>query len=122
MSVGIDHFDTGGNLEITRSHLAGAFGRQVQRLGVMPFHADHNPLDVEDDVDDVFDYARDGGELMLDTLDLYRGNRGTRNTGEQGAAERVTERVPETRFQRFDDDSGTDIRNRFFFYLGTLND
>jgi hypothetical protein len=59
---------------------------------------------------------------MLYALDLNRGDCGARNPGEQRAAERVTERVPETRFERFDDDPRADIGNRFFFYLGTLND
>jgi hypothetical protein len=59
---------------------------------------------------------------MLHSLDLDRGDGCARDPREQCAAKRVTERVPETWFERFDNDPRADIGNRFFFYLGTLND
>ena len=49
---------------------------------------------------DVFHHARDGRELVENSLELDRGDRGALQRGEQDAAQRVAERRAEASLQR----------------------
>ena len=60
------------------------------------------PLEVEDDVGDVFLDALDGGELVGHAFDLHRADGGALERGEQDPAQRVAERVPEAAVEGFD--------------------
>ena len=60
---------------------------------------EHEALEVEDDLGDVLDDARHGGELVLDALDLDAGHGGAGDDDRQGAARRVAEGVAETGLQ-----------------------
>ncbi len=104
MRVGVDDLDPGGELEVAGGHVAGAFGREVNGLLVDAVQLDHDPLDVEDDVDDVLDDAGHCRELVLDTFDLDRRDGGAGNAGQQGPAHGVAQRVAESRLQRLDDE------------------
>jgi hypothetical protein len=44
-----------------------------------------------------------------DTIDLDRGDRGTRDRAQQGAAQRVAQGVAEARLQRLDDEAAVDL-------------
>ncbi len=100
VGIGVDYLDVRRKLEIRSRHITGSLCREIKRLLVDALHPDHNPLDVEDDVHDVFDDAGDGGELVLDTFDLDRGDGGAGYAAQQGPAHRVTECVAEARLER----------------------
>src|SRR5690606_32766266 len=114
--------DTGRDLEITGSDLAGALGREVQRLLVDSVHADDDPLQVQDDVDDVFLDPFDGGELVLHTLDLDAGDGRTRDPGEQRPPHRVAQGVTEPRLERLDNELRPVVVDGFFVDLWALDD
>jgi hypothetical protein len=75
--VGVEDLDSGGQVNVLRLDLAGAGGDQrsldLVRIGV---HADHDVLEVEDDVRDILLHAGDVGELVRDALDPNALDRG----------------------------------------------
>jgi hypothetical protein len=109
MKVRVDDLDAGGESDITGLDLTGSFGREMDHLGVGPLHAHHNPLDVEDDVDNILDDTGDGRELVLDSFDPDRGDGCTGDPGQQSATEGIAEGVSEPGLQRLDHDLGPDI-------------
>src|SRR4051794_19917490 len=101
LQVGVVHLDTGGDLDVGSGHDAGAGLAQHHGHRLVVLAGDHEALEVEDDLGDVFLDALDGGELVQGTLHLDAGHGGPRDRGQQGATQRVAERVAEAGFQRF---------------------
>ena len=95
--------DVGGR-DLTRSLLA-----QVHDDGLVAVGTHHEFLEVQDDVGDVLLHPFDGGELVEHAVDTEAGNRGAGNRGQQGAAQRVAERVAEAGLERFDDEPGAGV-------------
>ena len=115
MKIIVDDLDTGRDLEIACGDVLLALGGQIQGLRLVDSMPEHDLLEVQDEVDDVFDDALDGGELVLDTLDPHGRDGGTGNPGQQGAAQGVAERVAETRLERLDDEPRADVGDSLFF-------
>src|SRR5690606_12141640 len=111
-----------GNLDVAGLHLAGALRRQVHRLGLVVLEPHHDLLDVEDEVDDVFDHPFDRRELVLDTLELDRGDRRPGGPGKKRAAHGVAEGVAEAGLERLDDEPGTVLADLLLLDMGSLND
>ena len=94
MQFRVEHLEGGeilGNI-VGGEFLLSAHG-DGRRLAVHIF--DHpletDLLQIEDDVDDTLDDARDGVELMRDTVDPDRGDGETFQRGEQDAAQCVAD-------------------------------
>ena len=104
MKVRVDDFNPGRGLDIACSDLTLALCGQVERLGTFGLDAKHDLLEVQDEVDDVFDDAFDRREFMLDAFDAYRRDRRTRDPGQQRSPHCVSERVAETGLERFNDE------------------
>ena len=69
-------------------------------------HAQTDALDVQDDVGDVLEHARQRGKLVQDAFDLQRGDGRPLQRGQQHAPQRIAERQTETALERFGDHRG----------------
>ena len=65
----------------------GPLGRQLHHAGLVALELDDEVLDVENDIGGILEHARQAGELVLDTLDLDRGDGGALERGEQDTTE-----------------------------------
>ena len=106
VQVGVVHLDTGrgrdvGGGDLTRALLAQVHGHRLVGVG-----ADHEALEVQDDLGDVLLDARHGGELVQGALDPDAGDSSAGDRGQQGATQRVAEGVAEARLERLDDEPG----------------
>src|SRR5262249_9334870 len=93
--VGIDDVDgiVGGDVGVLARALVVAV--DGDDLGLLAGIADDQALDVQDDVRHVFDHAGDGGDLVLDALNLDAGDGAALQAGEQDAAQTITDRDAE---------------------------
>ncbi len=84
--------------------------RDAERLGVLVLEvAELDLLQVEDDVGDVLDDARERAELVLGTFDFHRGDGGTFEGGEQHAAQGVSNRVAVAGLEWFGGELGVGV-------------
>ena len=65
-----------------------------------------HPLQIEDDIGDVFDDAGQSGEFVLRAGDFHRGDGGAFERGKQHAAKRVAHGVAVAGFKRLGDELG----------------
>jgi hypothetical protein len=80
-------FDTGRSRDVGGRDLACTLLAQVSRDRLVVLARDDEVLDVEDDLCDVFLHTGNGAEFVKHAVDADARNGGTRNRGEQGAAE-----------------------------------
>src|SRR4029079_5697597 len=64
VQLGVEDLDVGGDLDVASGDLPRAARGETQRDGLVGGAGQHDVLDVEDDVGDVFLHARDGVELV----------------------------------------------------------
>ena len=108
----VDELELGGNLEVAAAHGAGTIDRDGGRGLVARAHGtEHQALDVEHDVGDVLVDALDGGELVLDAVNLDGLDCRTLEGGEQHATKGVTEGVAVATLQRLSADAGDVLGN-----------
>ena len=74
---------------------------------------DQDLLQVEDDLGDVLDDALDALELVVDPVDLDRGDGRALDRAEEHAPERIADRVAVTRFEGLRDELGVGRRGAF---------
>ena len=122
MQIGVVHGDTGWRHDIAGGDVARALLAQVHRHRLVLLGADHELLEVEDDVGDVFLDARNGGELVQHPVDADAGDRGTGDRREQGSTQRIAQGVAESRLQRLDDEPRTGEIDRFLTEVRPLSD
>ena len=120
MQLGVVHLDAGRRRDVAGGDLTGTLLAQVHDDRLVVLGGDDEFLDVEDQVGDVFLHARDGRELVEDTVDPDAGDRGAGNGRQQGATQRVAEGVAEARLQRLDDEPGADVVDDFLGQGGAL--
>src|SRR6187551_2359724 len=101
----VHDFDVVVRVDVAGRHRARALLRQAQLRAVARVHLESDLLQVEQDVDDVFLHAFDGGVLMEHAFDFHFRDRGARHGRQQYATQRVAERVAEATLERFDDDA-----------------
>src|SRR3972149_8541416 len=106
----VDDLDARWRLDVPGGDVPLALGGQVKGLRAIDLDAQDHALEVEDDVDHVLDYPGDRGELVLHPFDAHAGDRRPGDPGQQGAAQGVTERVPEPRLERVHDETRTVLR------------
>ncbi len=97
-------------LDLAGPHLARPGGAQAHPLRPLAMHAQADALDVQHDVGDVLEHARQRGELVQHALDLHRGDRRALQRGQQHPPQRVAERQAETALERLGDDGGDTVR------------
>src|SRR6266513_3262891 len=88
-------------LPIWRCDVAGrdlrrSLGLEIDRRGLVQIGANHELLQVQDDVGDVLRHPLDGRELVQHAVDAYRRDGGARDGRQQRTAERIADRVAET--------------------------
>ena len=122
MELGVEHLDVGGGLDVAGGDLTGAAGVEAQRDGLLGRALQHQVLDVQDEVGDVFLHAGDHVELVQRLVEAHLGDRGAGDRREQRAAEAVAERVAETGLERTDGELLEVAVGLGRLDLGTLDD
>ncbi len=107
-------------LHVGRGDGSAALATQVHGGRLVEVGAQHQALDVQDDVGDILLHARDGGELVQHAVNADARHRRARNGRQQGTAQRVAEGVAETGLQRLDDEPGTRGIDEILGERGTL--
>ena len=102
----VHDFDVVVRVDVASRHRARALLRQAQLRAVARVHLEGDLLQVEQDVDDVFLHAFDGGVLMEHAFDFHFSDGSARHGRQQYATQRVAERVAEATLERFDHDAG----------------
>src|SRR5690606_21176866 len=98
--VWVVHLDTRGRRDVGGGDVTGAGLAQVHGDRLVVLGGDDEALEVEDHLGhDLLD-ALDGRELVEHVVDPDAGDRRPRDGGEQGAPQRVAERVAEAGLQR----------------------
>ena len=85
----VDDFDGRVALDEFRSDVARTFGGETHGAWSFAIHRDDDALDVQDDVDDIFENAWNRREFVSHALDLDLGDRSALNRGEQHATKAV---------------------------------
>src|SRR6185437_2146516 len=102
VQLGVVHLHASRRGDVSRGDRAGTLLAQVHDDWLVVLGGDDELLEVQDEVGDVFLDPGHRGELVQHALDADRGDRCPRDGGQQGAAQRVADRVAETRLQRLD--------------------
>ena len=84
----------------------GPLRLEAHALRPLAVHAQRDALDVEHDVGDVLEHARERGEFVQHALDLHRGDGRALQRRQQHAPQRVAERQAEAALERLGDDGG----------------
>src|SRR6185312_11563787 len=116
------HLDPGRRRDVGGGHLTRALLAQVHHDRLVLLGGNHQFLEVQDDVGDVFLHPGHGGELVQHALDPDAGHGGAGDGRQQGAAYRVPDRVAETRLQRLDDEPRPEVVDLLFSQSRTLGD
>ena len=95
----------------------GPAGLDAQRLRLGGVHAEQDFLEVQDDVGDVLGHVGDGGELVIDALDLDRGDGRALQRREQHPPQRVAERDAEAALERLGDELAVLVGERVLLDL-----
>ena len=106
--------------DVPGSSLALAALAQVHDHRLVILAGEHDALDVEQDLGDVFLNTRQSGELMQGSGDTHGGHGSTRDRTQQRATQRVTERVAEARLERLDGEARALRIQRFLGQSRTL--
>ena len=109
LKVGVVHLDSSGRLDVSGSDGSGTLLAQVHDDRLVVIGGDHELLEVQDDLSGVLGNALDGAELVQHTVDPDAGNGSAGDRGQQGAAHRVAECVPETGLEGFEDEARAEL-------------
>src|SRR5436190_5486567 len=101
----VHDFDIVVRVDVAGRHRARALLRQAQLRAVARVHLEGDLLEVQQDVDDVFLDAFDGGVLMEHAFDFNFGDRRARHGRQQHATQGIAQRVAKATLERFDDDA-----------------
>ena len=104
--VGIDDGNVVGKIEVGGGHNAFAVLAEHDGDFVAAVKLEDNTLEVEKDVNDVFENAVDLGVFVNDARDLDFRRRKADHGAQKDAAERIAERVAVAAFERFERDDG----------------
>ena len=117
--LGVNKLKLSGNVKVAagnggRSLYVDARGSRLARA----HRAEHETLNVEDDVRYVLIHTGDRGELVLNAIDLNCLNRSALERREQHATERVAQRVTVTALERLGTYASERIAYLFHRHLG----
>lgn len=111
--IRIEDLNLVGRLDVAGSDGTLLVDREGQVAGLVVMGLELDLLEVEDDLDDVLDDARDAGELVRGPLDADRGDGGTFQRGEKRATERVANGVSITGLEGLGDELGVGFGGGF---------
>ncbi len=106
MLVGVDQFDVLVELDVGGGDFALLVDGEQQGLRLAGVRLEHDLLEVQHDVGDIFHHALNGGELVHRAVNLDGGDGGAFEGGKQHAAQGVANGVAVTGFKRFGDELG----------------
>ncbi len=122
VQIGVEDLDVGGCLDVAHAHLRRAALVEPQRHRLVGRAAQHEVLQVQDDVGDVLLHTLDDVELVQGVVEANLGDRGAGNRRQQRAAQAVAERVPEAGLERGDREALDVAVGLAGLDLGTLDD
>ncbi|MPM24657.1 hypothetical protein SDC9_71140 [bioreactor metagenome] len=122
VQVGVVHLDTGRRLDVGGSDLTGTGLAQVHDHRLVLLRGEHEALQIEDDLGDVLDDTREGGELVQVAVDLDAGQGSTGDRGQQRTTQRVAEGVTEAGLEGLDDEPRTVLVEDLFAQGRALGD
>src|SRR5438128_9632178 len=99
--LGIDDLHRLVRDDVGGRHYAALVALDAQRARLFAGVLDHEALDIQDNVGDVFDDAWDGADLVLDALDLDASDGTSLKAGEKNAAQAVADSDAEAALERF---------------------
>src|SRR6185437_5293531 len=114
VQVRVVHFHPGRRRDVGSRDNARTLLAQVHVHRLVVLRGNDEFLEVQDDVGDIFLDARHGRELVQHALDPDAGDRCARNRREQGAADRVPDRVAEARLKRLDGEPRAELADLLF--------
>ena len=91
-----------GQLDVARGDVGRAACVEAQGDGLLRVDGEHEILEVQDDVGDVFLHPGDGGELVQGVVEADLGDGCAGDRRQQRAAQRVAQGVPEAGLERCD--------------------
>ncbi len=122
MQVAVEDVDLAGRGDEVRGDLTRTLTTEEDLDRRVTRAAQHQLLEVEDDVGHVLLDTLDGAELVQHALDAHAGHRGAGDGRQQGAAQAVAQRVAKPWLQRLDAERGTvPLGEDFFGDGGTLD-
>ncbi len=112
MELGVQDLDVGRDLEISRLEFGLPLRAEESAPGAIAKVLESNLLQVQDDVGDVLEHARDRREFMPDLLvhDPQRGDRDALKRRQQDPTECIAESEAEAPLERLDDETAIPIR------------
>ena len=122
VELGVEDLDVGGGLDVAGAHLGRAALVEAQRHRLVGGAAQHEVLEVEDDVGDVFLHTLDHVELVERVVEAHLGDRRAGDRREQRAAQAVAEGVAEAGLERRDREALQVAFGLAGLDLGTLDD
>jgi hypothetical protein len=122
VQCGVEDLDVGGDLDVAGGDITGPASVEAQGHRLLGLASQHDVLEVEDEVGDVFLDPGDGVELVQRLVEAHLRDRGTGNRREQRAAQRVAQGVAEARLERRDDERLDIAVGLADLDLGTLDD
>ncbi len=102
MEVLVEDLDVGRALDVASGDRAGATHVETQGDGLLGHRGDDDVLEVQDDVGDVFGDAGDRVELVERVVEADGRDRRAGDRRQEGATQRVAERVAEAGLERAD--------------------
>src|SRR4029453_9229768 len=102
VQVLVEDLDVGRELDVTGLDVGRTPDVEAQGDGLVPGAGEHDVLEVEDDVGDVFDHTGDGVELVQRVVEAHLGDGGAGDGRQQRAPQRVAEGVAEAGIERAD--------------------
>ena len=110
--IGVDDLDSLRALDIGGGHRTLFRYRDGRGASFVVGRLEFHLLEIQDDIDDVFDHARQAGEFVGRTFDAHGGNRGPFERGKEDAAQGVAQRVAVAGLKRLGDEFCVDICGR----------
>ena len=98
----VEDLDVGRALDVTSGDGGRATCVEAQVDRLVGGRGEHDVLDVQDDVGDILDDTRDGVELVKGFVEPHGRDRRAGNRRQEGATQRVAERVAEAGLERTD--------------------
>jgi len=102
LEILVEDLHIGRERDVGGGDLLGALDVETQHDGLVRVGYDDEVLEVEDELGDVLGHPLDGGELVVDAVELDGGDGGTRDRGQERPAQRVADGVAEAGLQRTD--------------------
>ena len=120
MQVRVEDLHASRRGDIRSGYLARSLLAQVHKHRLILLRRDHELLQVQNDLGNVFLHTGNGGELVKNAVDANRSHGRTGNRRKQGPPKRIADRVTESGLERLNNKLGAKLRNLLLFEDRTL--